>query len=340
MAEEATALTPESYAKLNSTYDQIISEHENIYGAEHVHRVFHLRYHTANKVSSILGRLRRFTFCVYESDLLFLSYMLEEPKNMLANNLHYELIHRSDPLLVTSIPFEPGKSFPEMGNTSEVTEFEGIKRVGGHRIFIKMNYDNILSHIRCNLHRLPFLRAEYLNEIENIDRDNITTLVINKLYGILGALEFKGYPLPNPVEIDDGTEGFSDVYNEDFFQQMYLDGALHTSGLAGMVFERKGTYRSFPKLGEDERLLVSIMSTPGEEKQRSEVTKQVDGYTVRFEVAYDSRYRIVHFAYNNKTKKRRELYRRRFVCQSLELAAEGGTEASNDEARSVVISAA
>ena len=205
LPREVTALAGATYDELESRYDSIIADHEAVYGPEQVHRLFHLRCHTANKVSGVLGRLRHFSFCLFESDLLFLSYMLEEPEQMTDNSLHYELMRRADPHLVSAIPFEPGKSFPGTGHTSEVTEFAGIKRVGGHMIFVQLNFDAILAHIRDHLSEIPFFRAEYLDEIADTDRENIPNLVVKKLFGVLAPCpRVQGLP---PTGADRGGRG-------------------------------------------------------------------------------------------------------------------------------------
>jgi hypothetical protein len=317
LPQEQTALTPDAYAQIEEEYDKIIADHEVVYGSEQVHRVFHLRYHTANKISATLWRLRQFCFCAYESDLLFMTYMLENIAEMNKNSIHYEMIRRSDEDLLTTIPFEPGKSFPEFNHTSEVKEFKGIKRVGGHRKFIHVNFDAICAHLETHGDKLPFFRKEYLAEIAHINRNDIPTLVINKLFALLGALEMKGAPLESYEEIAGTANDLANIYTPDFFQQMYLDGAVHASGLPHMLYGKKCVYRSFASIPDGHKLLVSVISTPVEKGQKVEVTKQSDGYTIHFEVDHNARYRVVHFSYDTALKKRTEIFRTTFVAQTV-----------------------
>lgn len=319
LPREKTALSDTVYTKLINEYDEIIASLKSVYGDD-AYRIFNLRYNTVNKISGTLQRLKKYSFCVFESDLFFLCYALEKPEDMLNNSLHYELLKRGDEYLANAIPFEPGKSFPETGFTTEVTEFKGIMRIGAHRKFIQLNYDKIVQHITTYSDDIPFLRTGYLDEIKRVNRDNIPVLVVNKLYALLGSLELKGIPLTDYTEVDHETEMSSDVYSVDFFQQVYLDGALHTSGLAGMVYSDIGAYRCFVKLRSDEKLMVSIVSIKNEERQKVDISKQEDGYTIRYELDGSGRYRVVHTAYNGTTKTRRELYRRQFVNQSLAAA--------------------
>ncbi|MCX7568038.1 hypothetical protein OS189_16975 [Sulfitobacter sp. F26169L] len=304
LPQEKGTLTPEAYADIDAIYDRHIEELSAAYGPENAFRMFNLKFNTTNKVSSVIGRLRKYFFCVFESDLLFLAYMLETPEDMHNNSIHYELIRRSDAALLNTIPFEPGKSFPEQGITSEISESKGIKRIAEHRKFIQLNYDLICAHIRDHAHHLPQFRATYMDEITDVQRDNIPVVIVKNMFALLGALELKGYPLKGFAQVAGQNNTAEDVYTMDFFQQMYFDGALHTSGLPGMVYTRKGVYRSFAKIPEGERLLVSIVSIPVEKPQKVTITQQDDGHTIHFEVERDSRYRVVHNSYSPETKRR------------------------------------
>lgn len=314
LAPEACAMSPDFYAKVTARYEAILGKLIETYGEARAYRLFHLRYHTANKVSGVLGRLRRFSFCIFESDLFFLSYSLENSEDMLRNSLHYALINAADPKLARSMPYETGKSFPSEGGSFQTTEFKGVKRLGGHRLFIKLNFDAILAHIRAHAEMLPYLDVAYLDKIATEDRENISTLTINKLYALLGALEFKGSPLSSYKELD-GDTGGGDIYTVDFFKNLYLDKEVHSSGLPGMVYQRALTYRSFPMLDADEELLVRIIATPITSPASAKVQKDDDGYTVRLSVEADSLYRIVHYAYRRATREKREIYRTHVAFQ-------------------------
>lgn len=313
---EKSALTPDMHAKLDTIYDRHIAQIGAAYGEEFAFRMFNLKFNTTNKVSSVIGRMRKFFFCLFESDLLFLAYMRENTADMHANSIHYEMMRRADPALLHMIPFEPGKSFTGVGHTSEVVDFKGIKRIGEHRKFIAANFDAIIAHIRACGHRLQFYRTAYLDDVAAMDPATLPEPAVNKLFAILGGLEMSGYPLDSYEQVAGENNTAADIYTPDLFQQMYFDHALHASGLPGMVYAHSGTYRSFARVPEDEELRVTIVR-PGYKGQEVEVTRQDDGHTIHFKLECDGRYRVMHFAYHHESKRKTELFRSTFVAQKL-----------------------
>lgn len=317
LPREQTALNPVAYDALESIYDDHIAEITAAYGEDAAFRMFNLKFNTTNKVSSVIGRMRKFFFCVFESDILFLAYMQETTADMHNNSIHYEMLRRADPALLDTIPFEPGKSFAGTGRTSEVTEFKGIKRIGEHRKFIARNFESIISHIHTHGYHLKFYRPDYLDSIIGMNPTALPEPIVNKLYAILGTLEMSGYPLTDHAQIAGQNNTAADLYTTDLFQQMYFDGALHASGLSGMVYSHSGVYRSFVKIPEGMQLRSSIASIETGQKQKTKVTRQEDGHTIHFELEADGRYRVSHIAYNPKTKERTKLFHFNFVAQDV-----------------------
>jgi hypothetical protein len=315
---EGTALTREYYDRLAQRYQDEITRISEAYGNTFAHRIFHLMYHTANKVSSTLVRLQGFGFCLYESDLLYLSYMLEGSEGMTQQIIHYELMKRADPTLVHCIPFEPGKAFPEHNRTSEVPDFKGVKRIGGHMIFLDKNLSLIADHFRNNADILPFFRTDFIDQMSNADpRNTAQSYVVNKTYGLLGAFEYFGRPLEgynDDDSIEDNTNS-GDIYNVDFFEKVYFDNAVHVSGLPGTTYSKEGIYRVFWQAPEGHEFIVKIISTPVEKPQAVSTEKVDDGFIVRYSLDRSSRFRVIHLIVDPETKKSKEVFRTHFSAR-------------------------
>ena len=315
---EDSPLKMDVHARLLTRYEAALAEIVASYGKGVANRIFHLKYNTTSKVSGTFVRLSRFSFCIFESDLLFLAYMLEGPEGMGAHSVHRELIARSDATLLHNVPFEPGKSFPEQNTTSEVTGFDGIKRIHGHRLFFSANSTRIADHIALHLDKVAFVRPDFVDEIRDAHPDNPSAHVVNKAYAVLGALEFLGFPLADfedGIGNDDSEAAADSVYDVAFFKRMYLDNAIHVSGLGGTIYGQEGLYRVFWQPPEGHELIVKIVATPAEQGQKVEVSRENDGHTVRYSLNQTGNFRVVHYSRDPGTKRNIEVFRTTFTAR-------------------------
>lgn len=91
------------------------------------------------------------------------------------------------------------------------------------------------THIDEHLDALPFMTRDFLSVLDACDLADLSIELVNKIYAVLGSLEFKGIAFTDYASVDSGDE--SDLYKTaDFFETLYLTNQVAFSGLPAMVY--------------------------------------------------------------------------------------------------------
>ncbi|MBX2880562.1 MAG: hypothetical protein KTR32_11545 [Granulosicoccus sp.] len=312
MRDNRFNIAPEVQLRLEKNYDRAISELQKVYG-ESAYAMFNIMYNTTNKVASVCRRLKMHTFCVFEMDIMQSCYLLESAEQKKGSSIHYELMKRSNPDLLNEVPFENNKSFEGATSTFEIQQFREAGNPRLYKKFLEKNLSLVVRHLKYWQSELPFLTHDFIIQVEQLVGKEIPVLMINKIYAALGTLEFKGKRLHGYENYE--NDDTSSIYNQDFFEGLYLERQVYTSGLPGMVYSPDVVFKTFVDLEEDETLRVVLAHARTDQRYKLELEFQGDGYLARFRVPESAKYKVFISAHSHASKKTRQIYQTTFVAK-------------------------
>lgn len=298
--------------KLEANYFDKLAEIEKVYG-KNACAMFNIMYNTTNKVASHCRRLKQNTFCIFEFDFFQMCYLLESEQEKKSGSLHYALMRRANPDLLTAVPFECNKSFEGMADTFEMQGFKEVGMPRPYKNFLEVNLSSVIVHLRGNRKHTAYLSDGFYELLGDFVGKELPPLLTNKIYAALGALEFKG------IKFEDFTSALSikggNLYTADFFEGMYLESQLYSSGLPSMVYTDQVVFKSYLRLEPHEQFRVVVRSADDFESLPIEITPENDGYIMSFSVPRSTKYRVNFSKYNSNEKLVTQLFKTSFVAK-------------------------
>lgn len=320
-------------SKLEDNYFDKLAKLEAVYG-DKACAMFNIMYNTTNKIASHRRRLKQSTFCIFEFDFFQMCYLLESDHEKKCGSLHYELMRRANPDLLTTVPFESNKSFEGMEDTFEMQGFKDAGMPRPYKKFLEANLPSIIKHLRDNRHNTAYLSDGFYDLLEEFQGKEIPPLLTNKIYAALGALEFKGIKYEgytSKLNIQGGN-----LYTVEFFEGLYLESQLYSSGLPAMVYTDQVVFKSYLKLESQEKFRVVIRNAETSEQFPVEILPEVDGYLMKFTVPTSAKYRVNFSKYNPETKLITQLFKTSFVAK-LKFHTESDVLPSNGNLSSIPV---
>jgi len=301
--------------RLQSLYAAGIETLREVYGDD-AHAMFNLMYNTTNKIASVARRLSRNTICIFETDVFQACYLLEPVEGKRSNSLHYELMKRSNPDLLTAVPFEANKSFGPMSDTFELQNFQEAAAPRPYKCFMELNLERVVAHLREHSASIEFVSDAFFDMALDYVGQELPPLVTNKLFALLGTLEFKGISF-RTIE-GSTTLGGGGRYTIDFFENLYLQHQLYASGLGSMVYSDEVVFKSYIEPREGIAFRVVIKDMESDERLPVELVEQHDGHLVRASVPRNGKYGVFFSEFDRGSKTVSQLYRTNFIGRGRE----------------------
>lgn len=313
MRDNRMDISTDFHNLLVEKFDEKIATLHGVYG-DNCYAIFNIMYNTTNKVASVCRKLKYNSFCVFENDLFQLLYMLENPIDRKNSSLHYELMKISNNELLTKIPFEGNKSFYTQNDTFELQTFKESGNPRLYKKYLERHLEEILDHLYINKTFIPFCTDKFIEKQRQYIGKDLPVLSTNKLYALLGTLEFKGIRFGEQHEQESSND---EIYTTDFFQHMYVDNQVLCSGLAAMNYQSDIAFKTYINLEDSEQLRIVITEVSTNIKENLETKSCSDGFISKYTFPRNGEYIIQMSKYKKGSKKIDYFYKTKIVAKNI-----------------------